>query len=119
MKALTELNAMPLGASDKHRRKHGLWSGYPGKSLYEKYGLMAAAHPSRVKGERADCLDIKRPSKPDTGNPFVRFDEGEVEGEKTDNYGPLILSCFQDGAKTRRIFGRGRGASEEHPHSGL
>jgi hypothetical protein len=30
---------------------------------------------------------MKRPGKPDTGNPFVRFDEGRGGSKETDNYG--------------------------------
>jgi len=34
-----------------------------------------------------ECTAMKRPGKPDTGNPFVRFDEGRGGGKETDNYG--------------------------------
>jgi hypothetical protein len=30
-------------------------------------------------GRRTECLGMKRPGKPDTGNPFVRFDEGRSD----------------------------------------
>ena len=34
-----------------------------------------------------ECTAMKRPGKPDTGNPFVRFDEGRGGRRETDNYG--------------------------------
>src|SRR5438552_18042580 len=37
---------------------------------------MADANPCRMEGRMTECNAMKRPGKPDTGNPFVRFDEG-------------------------------------------
>jgi hypothetical protein len=37
---------------------------------------------------------MKRPGKPDTGNPSVRFDEGRSHEMKTDNYGLLNLNSW-------------------------
>lgn len=37
--------------------------------------------------ERPECLVMKRPGKPDTGNPFVRLDEGVKWHSETDNFG--------------------------------
>src|SRR6184192_128490 len=37
---------------------------------------MAHAYTRRMEGRMTECNAMKRPGKPDTGNPFVRFDEG-------------------------------------------
>src|SRR5438552_18481577 len=37
---------------------------------------MADANPCRMEGRMTECNAMKRPGKPATGNPFVRFDEG-------------------------------------------
>ena len=42
---------------------------------------MAYAYPSRLEDRRTECNAMKRPGKPDTGNPFVRFDEGRGGNE--------------------------------------
>src|SRR5437762_12981710 len=41
---------------------------------------VAYAHPSRMEDHMTECNAMKRPGKPDTGNPFVRFDEGRSGG---------------------------------------
>jgi hypothetical protein len=63
------------------REDAGTLGRLPGSTAPDPVRSMALASPGRVarilKGE-PQCSAMKRPGKLDTGNPFVRFDEGWV-----------------------------------------
>src|SRR5437667_8953698 len=52
---------------------------------------MADANPCPMEGRMTECNTMKRPGKPDTGNPFVRFDEGR--GGDTELTTAVCLIC--------------------------
>jgi hypothetical protein len=61
----------------KQGQTKALWSDYPDKKLHKLYGPMVAVRTRRLENsESNECPVMKRPGKPNTGNPFVRFDEG-------------------------------------------
>jgi hypothetical protein len=63
-----------------------------------------------------ECFTMKRPGKPDTGNPFVRFDEGRSDRRETDHCGrlnsPTSLRLLYRVKSSVRARGRACGAAE-------
>src|SRR5271165_1442899 len=89
----------------------------PGRTTTGAIRLVVTAGKSRVETsvrEPTECLAMKRPGKPDTGNPFVRFDEersGSAELTTTVGSTRLLLLRLlyrRAGRELLKPSGRGR-----------
>src|SRR5262245_44670908 len=86
------------------RQKAGLVERLPRRAAAGAVWPVATARAGGVekflRPERTERLATKRPGKPDTGNPSVRFDEGRKRERGTDNYGQFNPRVFSSAYST-------------------
>src|SRR2546427_12968341 len=75
--------------SHAQQRSEGAGDGSKEITTPEKLRKLQRALYRKAKAEESECLAMKRPGKPDTGNPSVRFDEGsESDGHWLTPFNP-------------------------------
>jgi len=75
------LKSSPRDAACPHARQRSEGAGNGSQEITTPQKLRKLQHAlyRKAKAQTA-CLAMKRPGKPDTGNPSVRFDEGSEPG---------------------------------------